>query len=368
MTTINKLTRTDTVSAGDVVPVYVQSQGDARGASMSVLQAYFQDNLTFPNTDIETQYAAPNASAFSVSLASNDADIHLILTPTAPFAAGTIVLPPIVGLLDGQVVVVNTTQAITALTITPNGATSVFGAPTTLGANDTFALKYDLPTNNWYMIWRSVPSPSTTDTVQTLSNKTFVAPALGTPVSGLLTNTTGLPLMTSVAETDLNTSRANTLMVVGATGAGVLPVNANGYGIHIKNPSAGFDYQTFRQVTGGPEYYRYMSASVWDTVWTSSVTTTPPVTKTTSFTLSRIENWVICNGSATITATLPAASLFPGRVVNLKTIAAFTVVSASSNVVPLVGGAAGTAILAAVAGRYATLVSDGTNWIIMQAN
>jgi hypothetical protein len=37
-------------------------------------------------------------------------------------------------------------------------------------------------------------------------------------------------------------------------------------------------------------------------------------------------------------------------------------------VVPLAGGAAGTAILAATAGKYATLVSDGTNWIITQAN
>ena len=46
---------------------------------------------------------------------------------------------------------------------------------------------------------------------------------------------------------------------------------------------------------------------------------------------------------------------------------AFTVVSASSNVVPLTGGAAGTAILAATAGKWCTLVSDGTNWITMQA-
>lgn len=92
-----------------------------------------------------------------------------------------------------------------------------------------------------------------------------------------------------------------------------------------------------------------------------------PVTKTTSFTLAATENWLICNGTATITVTLPAASSWTGREVMIKTIAAFTVVSASSNVVPLAGGAAGTAILPATAGAWATLVSDGANWIIMQS-
>ena len=101
---------------------------------------------------------------------------------------------------------------------------------------------------------------------------------------------------------------------------------------------------------------------------TGSIGRGAPVTKTAGFTLAIAENWIICNGTATITVTLPAASSWTGREVMLKTIAAFTVVSASSNVVPLAGGAAGAAILAATAGKYATLVSDGTSWIIMQAN
>lgn len=92
-----------------------------------------------------------------------------------------------------------------------------------------------------------------------------------------------------------------------------------------------------------------------------------PVTKTGNFTLADTENWLICNGTATITVTLPAASSWTGREVMIKNTAAFTVVSASSNVVPLAGGAAGTAILPATAGAWATLVSDGTNWIIMQS-
>jgi hypothetical protein len=92
-----------------------------------------------------------------------------------------------------------------------------------------------------------------------------------------------------------------------------------------------------------------------------------PVTKTGNFTLGSNELQIICNGTASITVTLPAASGTPGRAVRIKTIAAYTVISASSNVVPLAGGAAGTAILAATAGKWAELVSDGTNWIIMAA-
>jgi hypothetical protein len=42
-------------------------------------------------------------------------------------------------------------------------------------------------------------------------------------------------------------------------------------------------------------------------------------------------------------------------------------VSNLSNVVPLSGGAAGVDILNDVAGDWATLVSDGTNWVVMIA-
>lgn len=54
-----------------------------------------------------------------------------------------------------------------------------------------------------------------------------------------------------------------------------------------------------------------------------------------------------------------------GRWLFIKTIAAQTVSSGSSDVVPITGGAAGTAILPATAGAWAMLQSDGTNWVIM---
>jgi hypothetical protein len=90
-----------------------------------------------------------------------------------------------------------------------------------------------------------------------------------------------------------------------------------------------------------------------------------PVTKTASFTLADVENFVVCNGAGSITVTFPTASANSGRVVWIKTIAAQTVVSASSNVQPIGSATAATAILAASAGAWAMLVCNGTDWVVM---
>lgn len=101
---------------------------------------------------------------------------------------------------------------------------------------------------------------------------------------------------------------------------------------------------------------------------TLSAATFAPITKTADFTVGAGETWFINNKSgSTCTVTLPTASTNTGRQLNFKNTQAQTLVSASSNVVGLAGGAAATAILAASTGDWATLVSDGTNWIIMQA-
>lgn len=93
-----------------------------------------------------------------------------------------------------------------------------------------------------------------------------------------------------------------------------------------------------------------------------------PVTKTADFTVAATENWLINNKGSACVVTLPAAATFPGRELHFTNIGgAFALTSNASNVVPKAGGAAGTAILAATDGVWATLVSDGTNWIITQA-
>jgi hypothetical protein len=105
--------------------------------------------------------------------------------------------------------------------------------------------------------------------------------------------------------------------------------------------------------------------------WTTPVinTVSAPVTKTANFTVADGEAWLINNKSgSTCTVTLPAAASWTGRQLTFKNMQAQTLVSASSNVVPLDSTSAGTAILLDVIGNWATLVSDGTNWVIMQAS
>ena len=92
-----------------------------------------------------------------------------------------------------------------------------------------------------------------------------------------------------------------------------------------------------------------------------------PATYTADFSVAATNVWIINNKSgSSCTATLPTASISAGRVLYFQNYQAQTLASASSNVVPLVGGSATTAILEAVAGANATLVSDGTSWIMTQ--
>jgi hypothetical protein len=101
----------------------------------------------------------------------------------------------------------------------------------------------------------------------------------------------------------------------------------------------------------------------------SALGTGVPVTKTADFTVVATETSIINNKSgSTCTATLPAAASYPGRWLFIKNHQAQLVVSASSNVVPQAGGSAGTAILAATAGKWALLQSDNSNWQIMLSN
>jgi len=149
MPTINQLPTLSTVSSGDQLPVYNSSNGDARKMSIGSLLTYFQQ--TFASPTMSVQYATPG-TGFNVTVATNSTQAWLLLQPAGTLASGTVTLPLNTSILDGQEVLVTTTQQITSFTLGLNGAAAAFGDPTTLAAEDFFRMRYYSATNSWYRI------------------------------------------------------------------------------------------------------------------------------------------------------------------------------------------------------------------------
>lgn len=150
MPQINQLASVDQVQPGDQVPIYSSNNGDARKASLLLLKTFFQEGVTAADDKI-TQYSAPSATGFSVQINNDSDSVWLVLTPTAGFADGTLVLPAVANCVDRQEILVNCTQAVTTLTVSGNGST-VIGAPTTLAANAYFTLRFDSVLSRWYRV------------------------------------------------------------------------------------------------------------------------------------------------------------------------------------------------------------------------
>jgi hypothetical protein len=154
--------------------------------------------------------------------------------------------------------------------------------------------------------------------------------------------------------------------------SGMLPI-ANGGTNGTDAPTAGaVSYGTgtaYAFTAAGTSGQILTSAGVGAPIWVTPTYLVPsaPVTYTANFSVAVTDVWIINNKSgSSCTATLPTAASYTGRILRFQNYQAQTLISASSNVVPLVGGAAGTAILAGVAGETCTLVSDGSNWLMTQ--
>ncbi len=147
------LSRVTSISTSDLFMIWSSSAQDYRLAPFDVVMTALANQIA-TDGEIETQYSAPAATGFSVTIAPSvdGNNVWLLLTPVAGYAAGTVVLPAMATLADGQEVIVSTTQAITTLTVSLNGATAANGAPTTMAANAYFRLKYDATLSSWYRI------------------------------------------------------------------------------------------------------------------------------------------------------------------------------------------------------------------------
>jgi hypothetical protein len=224
-----------------------------------------------------------------------------------------------------------------------------------------------------------------------------------TPANGqlLIGNGTGYTVANLTAGTGVSISNSAGGISISATGTGgtvtsVSVVSANGFAGTVANATTTPAITISTSITGllygngtavaattvsSPLSYSagtlsipvatssangYLSSTDWST-FNAKQSVAAPVTQTANFSVGATDVWVINNKSgSSCTVTLPTASSYTGRVLYFQNYQAQTLVSASSNVVPLAGGAATTAILEAVAGANATLVSNGTNWVMTQ--
>jgi hypothetical protein len=150
MPTINQLSGISQVSGGDLLPVYVSNNGDARKVSITQLLQYFQQ--TFASPTVATNLYTPG-TGFNITVPTPVSEQQwMLLQPAGALASGTITLPLNTGVPDGTTVLITSTQNITSLTIALNGAAAIYGAIPTFGAGAAVAYRFYQATNSWYRI------------------------------------------------------------------------------------------------------------------------------------------------------------------------------------------------------------------------
>ena len=385
MPTINQLPLLAQLSGGDNIPVYSPVNGDARRVSITSLIEYFQANFADP--DYLTIINAPTNSGFNIQIGAQTQNVFLIINPTGTFAAGTITLPPVASCFDGQEIVVSCSQVINTLTITPNGAT-VIGAPNAFSAGGFFALRFNVLQAAWYTVSANQASTFGTITLSGGINDVngnelvrVTATALAVNEITVANAAAGAAPAISATGDDTNISLNLVAKGTGVVQAGGVPVATTTGAQTLTNKTLTAPIISTISNTGtltlpsstdtlvGRATTDTMTNKTLSAPVTTGLRRAAPVTKTADFTLADAEDYLINNkaGSACV-VTLPAAASYTGRVVTIKTIQAQAVNSASSNVIPRAGGAAGTAILTGTAGNWATIVSNGTNWEIMSGS
>jgi hypothetical protein len=100
----------------------------------------------------------------------------------------------------------------------------------------------------------------------------------------------------------------------------------------------------------------------------SFATTIPTTVSTSTHVVGDTDNWLICTYAGTTTFTMPDPTTCAGRILHFLNRTANARLGSVSEIIPLAGGSATTTIVASTAGKWVTLVSDGTYWQTVEGN
>ena len=153
-------------------------------------------------------------------------------------------------------------------------------------------------------------------------------------------------------------------------------LNSGTYPIQVFNGSIGSNIVTYTIDNASGYWLLNGNGSISNTnsgsISISTLSRGAPVTITNPmnpYNVPNNVNWIICDTSAgSIDIILPSLTQYIGREIMLKNISSSAVNSSESNVIPLTGSLPTTTILTSGAGKWATIVYNGTNWITMQGN
>ena len=244
-----------------------------------------------------------------------------------------------------RVVVQDGTDGTKRIAIDPSGATT--GTVLTLAGSQTVA--------------RTLTFPDATDTLvgkattDTLTNKTLVAPALGTPASGVLTNLTGLPLTTGVtgalpianAGTNITTYTTGDILYASATN--VLSKLAAGSNTNVLTLTAGVPAWTAPAGGGAALSNDTTTATPLYPMFAAATTGTP----STVYTSNSNYLYTPSTGALQVKAVVASNALF----VNNMTITSSYSIPAGDN--------ASSVGPVTVSGGVAVTIPSGSRWVIL---
>jgi hypothetical protein len=361
-----------TVTAVTATAPVVSSSGIAPDISLAANYGDTQNPYAAKTANFVLAGPTAGAAAVPAFRALVAADI-----PALPYGTGTVTSVSVVS-ANGFAGTVATATTTPAITLTTSISGILYGNGTAVAATTISApLAYSAGTLSITQASGSTNGFLSSTDWTTFNNKqpagTYVTSVTGTApvvssggttpaISMAAANGSTNGYLTSTDWTTFNNKGSGTVtsvaaLTLGTTGTDLSSTVANG----TTTPVITLNVPTASSTNRGA-----LSAADWST-FNNKQSVSAPVTKTADFTVAATELWLINNKSgSTCTVTLPTPSTNTGRVLYFQNYQVRALVSASSNVVPLAGGAATTSILLASSGDSATLVSDGTNWLMTQ--